>query len=141
MTNAMIFLHVLGSLALGFYIVLPFVVGRVNSLSLPAQEGTVSAVRTLNRFGQYGLILQFLTGGYLISKADYSTTWIVVVIVLFLAAGALSGIIGKPLRLAVEGIRAKNEVTDHIGKVRTLSSVLAIVIVVIVYFMVFRFVI
>lgn len=141
MTNAMIFLHVLGSLALGFYIVLPFVVGRVGSLSLPAQEGTVSAVRTLNRFGQYGLILQFLTGGYLISKGNYSVTWMVVVIVLFLAAGALSGIISKPLRLAGEAIRAKKEATDHIGKIRTLSSVLAIVMIVIVYFMVFRYVI
>ncbi|WP_209865936.1 hypothetical protein [Paenibacillus shirakamiensis] len=137
MYQFVLFLHILGSLALGFYLILPFVLGPVFKLATPAQEGAVTAVRTANRFGQYGLVIQLLSGGYMMSKEEYPVAWMVIVVVLFVAAGALSGIIGKPLRLAIEGIRQKKEVQAHFNKVRTLSTVLAIVVLLIVFVMVY----
>lgn len=56
MTTVMFFVHILGALALGFYLVLPFVVGKVAGLSLPAQEGSAAAIRSLNTFAQVGLV-------------------------------------------------------------------------------------
>ncbi|GIP47097.1 hypothetical protein D3C76_109350 [compost metagenome] len=137
MYQVMLFLHIIGALALGFYLVLPFVLGRIGKLSLAAQEGTVSAVISLNRYAQIGLIIQLLTGGYLIGQGDYSVPWMIVIVILYLAIGAFSGILAKPLRLAQEGIRQNKTVTAEEGKLRTLSALLSVAVLLIVFFMVY----
>ncbi len=137
MYQVMIFLHIIGALALGFYLFLPFVFGRIGKLSLAAREGTVSAVSSLNRYAQIGLVVQLLTGGYLIGKGEYSVPWMIVIVVLFLAIGAFSGIMGKPLRLILEGIRQNKSVTVEEGKLRTLSALLSVTVLLISFFMVF----
>lgn len=137
MYKVMLFLHIVGTLALGFYLVLPFVLGTVSKLSLAAQEGTVSAVKSLNRYAQYGLVIQFITGGYMISKGEYSVAWMIVVVVLFLAIAALGGIMGKPLRLALEGIRQNKSITAYAGKLTTLSTALSLGVLLIVFLMVY----
>lgn len=138
MYQAMIFLHIIGAMALGFYLILPFVFGSVDKLSLAAQEGTVSAIRTLNRYAQFGLVIQLLTGGYLMSKGDYSVAWMVVVVVLFLLIGALGGIMGKPLKQALEGIRQNKNIGAETGKLRTLSALVSLSVIVISFFMIYR---
>ncbi|WP_018754129.1 hypothetical protein [Paenibacillus sanguinis] len=137
MYQVMIFLHIIGALALGFYLFLPFVFGRIGKLPLAAREGTVSAVSSLNRYAQMGLVVQLLTGGYLIGKGDYSVPWMIVIVVLFLAIGAFSGIMGKPLRLILEGIRQNKPVAAEEGKLRTLSALLSVTVLLISFFMVF----
>lgn len=132
------FLHIIGALALGFYVLLPIVFGKVSKLSPAAQEGTVSAVKTLNTYAQIGLVIQLLTGGYLMTFRDYSVTWMVIVMVLFLAIGALSGMMGKPLRLALEGIRSKKGFQDVAGKLRVFGSLLCVCVLLISFFMVYR---
>lgn len=138
MYKVMLFLHIVGTLGLGFYLVLPFVLGSVSKLSLAAQEGTVSAVKTLNRYAQIALVIQLLTGGYMISKGDYSVAWMVVVVILFLAIGAFSGILAKPLRLALEAIRQNNKITAQASKLTTLSAALSICVLLIAFFMVYH---
>lgn len=137
MFKAMLFVHIIGALAFGFYLVLPFVFAKVNKLSLPAQEGTVSVVSSLNRYAQIGLIIQLLTGGYMVGKGNFSVTWMVVVVVLFLIIGALSGMMGKPLRTAVQSLKQNNNVQSQLGKLRTLSTVMSIAVIVISFFMVY----
>lgn len=137
MFQVMLFLHIIGALALGFYLVLPFVFGAVGKLSLAAQEGTLSAVKSLNRFAQIGLVIQLLTGGYLIGKGDYSVLWMIVVVVLFLAIGALGGIMAKPLKLAIGGIRDNKNISTETAKLRTLSSLLSVSVILITFLMVF----
>jgi len=137
MYQVMLFLHIVGALALGFYLVLPFVLGRIGKLSLAAQEGTVSAVISLNRYAQIGLIIQLLTGGYLIGQGTYSVAWMIVIVILYLAIGAFSGIMAKPLRLALDGIRKNQTVTAEEGKLRTLSALLSVTVLLISFFMVF----
>lgn len=137
MFKAMLFVHIIGALAFGFYLVLPFVFAKVNKLSLPAQEGTVSLVSSLNRYAQIGLIIQLLTGGYMVGKGGYSVPWMVVIVLLFLIIGALSGMMGKPLRVALQNIKQKSNVQAQFGKLRTLSTVLSLAVIVISFFMVY----
>ncbi|MDQ0191792.1 hypothetical protein [Paenibacillus wynnii] len=138
MSHVFFFLHMIGMLALGFYLVLPFILGRVEKLSAPAKEGTLSAIGGLNRFAQYGLVIQLITGGYLMSQGEYSVVWMIIVVVLLLALFAIGGIMSKPLRLAAAGIRENRDVSAETGKIRTLSSVLSVTLLLMVFFMVYN---
>ncbi|WP_410511974.1 hypothetical protein PaeBR_18295 [Paenibacillus sp. BR2-3] len=140
MGRVFFFLHMIGTLAVGFYLVLPFIIGSAQKLSIPAREGTLSAVGGLNRFAQYGLVIQFLTGGYMMTQGDdgYSVAWMVIVVVLLLAMFALGGIMSKPLRLAASGLRENRDVSGHMGKLRSLSSLLAVTLLLMVFFMVYN---
>ncbi|WP_313640110.1 hypothetical protein [Paenibacillus sp.] len=136
--NVLFFLHMIGTLALGFYLVLPFILGRAEKLSSAAKEGTLSAVTGFNRFAQYGLVIQLLTGGYMMTKGDYSVAWMIIIVVLLLAMFALGGIMSKPLRLAAAGIRENRDVKAETGKLRTLSALLSVSLLLMVFFMVFN---
>ncbi|MGN7358143.1 hypothetical protein ACTHPF_15065 [Paenibacillus sp. SAF-054] len=138
MAMVMLFIHIIGAAALGFYLILPFAVGKVTKLSLPAQEGSAAAIRTLNTYAQIALVIQLLTGGYLMSKGDYSVPWMIVIVILFLAIGAISGMMGKPLRLALDGIKNSRDISVQTGKIRTLSALIAICVLVMLFFMVYR---
>ncbi|MRN52968.1 hypothetical protein [Paenibacillus monticola] len=141
MEKVFFLLHMIGTLALGFYLVLPFILSRAEKLSVPAREGTLSAVGGFNRFAQYGLVIQLLTGGYMMTQGDYSVPWMIIVVLLLLAMFALGGIISKPLRLAAVGMRENRDVSSETGKIRTLSALLAVALVVMVFFMVYRHII
>ncbi|MNE64095.1 hypothetical protein D3C76_510170 [compost metagenome] len=132
------FLHIVGSLALGFYLILPLVFGKVAKLTPAAQEGTVAAVKTFNTYAQIGLVVQLLTGGYLMTKGEYSAAWMTVVVVLFLAIGAFSGIMGKPLRQALDNLRNNKGIGEVSGKLRTFSTLLCVCVLLISFFMVYR---
>ncbi|MEC0180723.1 hypothetical protein P4H61_04325 [Paenibacillus peoriae] len=137
----MFFLHMIGTLALGFYLVLPFLVGKIGSLSPAAQEGMVSAVQLLNRIAQFALIILLVSGIFLIIGGPYSVAWIIIVFVLFLAISAIGGIMGKPLRLALEALRNNQPINGYIGKVRTFSTLLAVFLILITFLMVYSHII
>ncbi|MFE4710326.1 MULTISPECIES: hypothetical protein [Paenibacillus] len=132
------FLHMIGTLALGFYLVLPFILGRAEKLSPAAKEGTLSAIGGFNRFAQYGLVIQLLTGGYMMTKGEYSVPWMIIVVVLLLAMFALGGIMSKPLRLAAAGMRENRDVSGETAKIRTMSALLMVVLLLMVFFMVYN---
>lgn len=134
----MFFLHMIGTLALGFYLVLPFLVGKIGSLSPATQEGMVSAVQLLNRIAQFALIILLVSGIFLIIGGTYSVAWIVIVLVLFLAISAIGGIMGKPLRLALEALRNNQPINGYIGKIRTFSTLLAVFLILITFLMVYH---
>lgn len=136
--KVLMFLHMIGTLALGFYLILPIILTSTAKLSDSAKEGTMSAISGFNRFAQYGLIVQLLTGGYMMTKGEYSVAWMILITVLLLAMFALSGIMGKPLRLAAAGLREKRDVSSELGKVRTLSLLLTVCLLVMVFFMVYN---
>lgn len=138
MFGAMMFLHIIGALALGFYLILPLIIGNVSKLSPAAQEGTISAIKTYNSYAQIGLLIQLLTGGYLMTKGEYTPVWMTVITVLLLAIGAFSGIMGKPLRMALDNIRKSKGIGEVYGKLRTFSILLSLSVIVISFFMVYR---
>ncbi|WP_267900994.1 DUF2269 family protein [Cohnella endophytica] len=135
----MIFLHILGAVGMGIYAIMPFVVGKFKQLSGAAQEGLASGLISSGRIGQYALVLQLLTGGYLISNADggakYTVGWMVGTIVLFIVIGALSGIIQAPLkRIAAAAVKSESASSD-ISRVQTLSAILFVLFLVIIWLM------
>ncbi|WP_458126156.1 hypothetical protein [Paenibacillus sp. Z3-2] len=136
MTMIMYLLHIVGALAMGFYLILPFVVGKIRTLNAAAQEGAFASLRSLNKIAQYGLVIQLLTGGYLMTKGEYSHLWMAVVVVLLLAIAAIGGIMGKPLRLAAEGVKNKRDVGAEQSKIRMFSTLLAVFLLIMVYLMV-----
>lgn len=138
MFGAMLFLHIIGALAFGFYLILPLIIGKVTKLSLGAQEGAISAIKTYNSYAQIGLLIQLLTGGYLMTKGEYTPAWMTVIVVLLLAIGAFSGIMGKPLRIALDNIRNNKGMGEVYGKLRTFSILLCVSVIVISFFMVYR---
>ncbi|PYI56995.1 hypothetical protein [Paenibacillus flagellatus] len=97
MYQAMYIVHVLSALALIFYILLPFLAGGATNPS------TAKALHRANRIGQYVLVLAFLSGGYMVSKAEYSVLWMVLAVVFILVMFAMTGMAGKPLKQLIAG--------------------------------------
>lgn len=135
MTTFMLFLHVLGATGMGIYVVLPFVAGKFKQLSTPAQEGLASGLLTAGRVGQFGLVLQLLTGGYLISQGDYGTSWMITIIVLFVALGAVSGIVQGPLKRIKTATASNQDASGAISRVQTLSVLAVLFFLVILWMM------
>lgn len=75
------------------------------------------------------------------SQGDYSVPWMIIIVILLLALGAISGIMGKPLRLAIKGIQEKRDISVEMGKIRTLSALLAICLLIMTFFMVYNHII
>ncbi|QHW30620.1 hypothetical protein GZH47_06980 [Paenibacillus rhizovicinus] len=135
MFSFMLFLHLVGAAGLGFYIALPFMVGRASKLDGSGQAGLAEGLASANRIAQYFLVLQLLTGGYLMSQADYKVIWMIIVTLLFLAIAAIGGIITKPLKRIAISIQSGQSASSHIAKARTLSVILLLVYLVTIYFM------
>lgn len=122
----MLFLHVVGATLLGFYLVLPFLAGR-------SGHGAVGALLTLNRIGQFALIAAFITGGAIMTGQGLAVSWMITTMVLFLALGAVSGIMGVNMKRVAAGGNSAAA-----SKVKSLSWIAAIVFVGILYVMVNR---
>ncbi|WP_308638699.1 hypothetical protein [Paenibacillus silvisoli] len=135
MLNFMLFLHVLGAAGMGFYLVLPLMVGRASKLDGSGQAGLADGLVSANRIAQYFLVLQLLTGGYLMSQGEYEVIWMIIVTLLFLAIAALGGIVTKPLKRIAAAIQSGQSASSHIGKARVLSLIILVIYVVILYFM------
>lgn len=137
MNDVFFFLHLLGAVGMGFYIVLPIMIGKATKLAGLGQGGLADGLVSANRIVQYALIVQLLTGGYMMSQADYTVAWMIIVTVLFLAIAAISGIMSKPLKRIVTSIQDGQSATAHIAKARMFSLIVLILYVVVIYFMAF----
>ncbi|MFC5704329.1 hypothetical protein ACFPVX_23815 [Cohnella faecalis] len=136
MLDIMLFLHIIGAVGMGIYALLPFLAGKFKKLSGSAQEGLASGLISAGRIGQYSLVLQLLTGGYLISNmAEYTVAWMITIVVLFLVIGALSGIVQKPLKNIVAFSSGGQDASSSISRVQTLSSIIFVAFIVIIWLM------
>lgn len=132
----MLFLHILGAAGMGFYLVLPFLAARFRNLSTPSQEGLADGLATASRFAQYALVIQLLTGVYLMMSGNtYTTGWIVLTILLFLAIGATSGMMQKPMRRIAEAARKHENASDAINRVQTLGVITLLLYIAILWIM------
>lgn len=135
MFKFILFLHLIGSVGMGIYLLLPFLVGRLGGKPGAGQAGFAGLLVTLNRIAQYMLIIQFLTGGYLIGKGSYPHVWSAVIVLIFLAIAAIGGIMGKPLKRlrddAERGIHSEGDA----GKVKTLGTVVGVLFLVMLFLM------
>lgn len=129
------FLHVIGAVGMGLYILLPFMVRRIMLLSSEGQAGFVEGLIIMNRIAQFCLIIQLATGGYMMMMGKYSTLWIVLTILIMLGLGALGGIMAKPLKLIVGAAKAGESAASYIARVRLLSILLLVLYVAIIFIM------
>jgi len=138
MLDIMLFLHIVGAVGMGVYAILPFVAGKFKQISGAAQEGLARGLITGGRLGQYALALQLLTGGYLISNSempDYKVSWMITIIVVFVAIGALSGIVQGPLKKIAAASVSGESASSQISKVQTLSVLIFVLFLVIIWLM------
>ena len=135
MGQFILFLHAIGSVGMGIYLLLPFLVGRITQLSSEGQAGFADGLLTANRAAQMCLALQLLTGLYLMTLADYSPLWSTLTLVLFLGIGALGGIITKPLKAIVTATKAGENASEPIARVRLFSTLLVVLYVAIIFVM------
>ncbi|GGI44391.1 hypothetical protein GCM10008018_06870 [Paenibacillus marchantiophytorum] len=137
MYQVMIFLHVISALLLGAYVVFPFIVGRAATLSGAAQEGFMGLLSTLNRVGQFSLIVTFLTGGAMVSKIDPmpSGLWMGISIVLLLIVGAITGMIGGRIKKLVANNKAGKSTATDAAKIKTFSWIASAAVIIAVLFM------
>jgi uncharacterized membrane protein len=138
MYNVIVFLHVVSAVLLGFYVLFPFAAGRVGSLNGETQQGYVGLLSFFNRVGQFTLIASFLTGGYLAGRAGLSGAWMATSVVLLVALGAVSGIVGANLKRLNAASQNGSSTAAAFGKVKALSWVGAVIVIVILYVMVNR---
>lgn len=127
-------LHLLGSMAMGFYLLLPFLLQRMAGRSGPEQAGAAGLLYAANRIGQFLLIAQFLTGGYLLGPGNYSALWIILGIVILVALGAFTGMMGKEMKRLRERLVAGGSAGPETGKIRvfgwlTFVSLLLMIVV------------
>lgn len=128
-----LFLHLLGSIVMGFYLLLPFVVGKVARISGDTRKGYLSALKLINTIAQFVLIVQFLTGGYLMSHGDYSVAWMVATTVLIILIGAFSGMLGRPMKRIINA--SVDSSSSDVNRIRLFSILVAISYLLIVIIM------
>jgi uncharacterized membrane protein len=138
MQKFILFLHILSAVGMGFYLLFPLLAARISSFAKQTQEGYVQALLIANRFGQYLLIVQFLTGGYLMGKYkdSISTVWMIIVLVLIILVGAFTGMIGGPLK-RIRNLQAGQDASADVAKAKTFSLLIAVFLLVLVILMVY----
>jgi len=135
MSNIMFFVHLLGAIGMGIYIVLPVMIGKASKLAGQGQVGLAEGLLSANRIAQFFLIIQLLTGGFMMTQKDYSVAWMIIITLLFLGIGAFGGIIAKPLKGIVAAIGQDQSATALISKARIMSLIILVLYLVIIYFM------
>jgi hypothetical protein len=138
MAQVFVYLHVLAAILMGVYLMFPFLSMRIQALTGPAQFGFLSVLFAVNRTGQLALVISLLSGGYLVGKGGYSPAWMIVTVVLFLALGALTGVLGGAMRKALAD-PSGSEIGNYIGKIKSLSVICGILFFLIVTMMKFPF--
>ncbi len=132
----LLFIHVLGAVGMGFYLLMPFIGGKLGGADLVQQAGIVRIFYKANKIAQYLVLAQFLTGGYLMSLNEaLSYTWMAVTVVLLIVIGAISGIMGVNLKRMLQAIEAGNSSDVNAVKVKTFSWVLFVLLIVMLLIM------
>lgn len=132
-----LFLHVVGTAVLGYYLILPLLVMRTKRFEGESLEAYIENLYKSSMVMQYALILQLLTGGYLMIAGDYAVMWIILVLVFFLLIGALSGIMNKNMKSALGLISAGEQAEHPLGTARSISVLVSLSMLVILYIMMY----
>lgn len=136
MYEVILTLHVLSAAALGFYLLFPLLSLSLRNADGEPRAGMAHLLLSLNRFGQYMLIVAFLTGGYMVSKHDYlSIAWMVVVILLLVISFAMAGMLSKPLKRTKELAEQGQNADEVLAKIKTFGWIASIVMLLILILM------
>lgn len=138
MQMMMYFLHMLGAISMGFYAILPFIVKQLRQVEGAGQEGLLVSVSKANRYAQYLLVTQLITGGYLMSKGSYSVLWMVWTMIVVLAIGACGGLMGKQVSYALQGLKHVQVGEEVMKKIYYFSLLIFVLFITLIALMVYR---
>ena len=137
MDRFVLLLHLLGAIGMGFYLLLPFLVMRMQGMTAGGKAGLAGGLAAANRWGQILLLVQLLTGVFLAARDGVSTPWIVVVIVVLVLIGAVTGMLGKPLRQLRTENQTAAAVQEQLRKVQLfgwIAFALFLVMILLMYY-------
>ena len=132
MYDIFFYAHMISAIGLLLYLFFPLFAMRLRAMKGAAQASMARTMIKANRIGQYILIVALLSGGYMVSKVDYSVLWMIVSIVLILVMFALAGMSGKPLKKVAASGTDSGRSAD---KVRTFSLINALCLILLYMFM------
>jgi hypothetical protein len=98
MSQWVFILHIAGAVGMGVYVWLPWWVRQSIRLPSTVQTSAWRMVYWANFVSQWILVLQMLTGVYLLAFGDYPILWVIGVLIAFLAIGGFGGMFGLMLR-------------------------------------------
>ena len=96
LNRIMLFLHLLGAVGMGFYLLLPFFLRKTWLQS----RGVLQVYYWMNFTVQWILVAQFITGLIMYLQGNYPVLWIILVAVVFTGVGAFGGMFGYYCRKA-----------------------------------------
>ncbi len=137
MYNFFVFLHVLGAIGLGYYLILPLLMRNITKLTGQALESYLTGLFGTSRIAQYLLVIQLLTGGYMMSMNDYTVAWMISSIGFFLVAAAISGIMNKAMKTTIKDIKAGGSGEAQLSSIRLFSIIVSISMLIVIYFMMY----
>ncbi|MGZ9583225.1 hypothetical protein [Paenibacillus marinisediminis] len=139
MWQAFMLVHILGAVMMGFYAIAPFMTGKLKTSSPAVQEGVLSTMSQANRIGQIALVVQLLTGGYLMSSGEsYSVLWMMLIVIVFVIVGAFSGMMGSAIQKGLTSAKGNRTDNAALDKVKLFSSLAFVSYIVIIVLMVYN---
>lgn len=123
---------------MGFYLLVPFLLVRLGDFIKQSQIGYLRLIVWFNRFGQYALILEIISGIYLFTHLRLSTLWIVLMIVFVLGIGAFAGILGVKLKKLVTSMQTQAAPLPKVQSIQSLGWLSAISFFLVIIVMCFR---
>ncbi len=137
MYNFMIFLHVIGAVGLGFYLISPLLLGRIDRMTGAVLENYLSGLHATGRAMQFLLIVQLLTGGYLMSKLPYTTMWIILTSVFFLVVAAITGMLNGKMKKAAKELQGGGTGESYLKSIKSFGYISAVSMLIILYLMMY----
>lgn len=135
MEKAVLFLHLVASIGMGFYLLLPFLVRPLGGPQHAGLAGYAGVLAAANRIGMYLLVLQLLTGGYLLRLVDYSMLWLILIVLVFLAVAAFTGMLAKPLKRYRDAVHQGKSGIAEYGRIRLFTILAGAFFLVMVFLM------
>lgn len=131
MYSLFVFLHVLGALFLGSFLVLPFAIHNLYSRTGKELMASLHTILSFTRAGHYALIVLFLTGGGLVMgySAFPSILWVVIAGLFLIVIGGLIGMIGKELKHIYFEEKPAERLLERMAKLKGYSWLTGLTIV------------
>jgi hypothetical protein len=127
--------HLWFGLAMAIYILFPLVAVWLRGKQPAEQTGMLKMLQWINRFGQFILLIQFLSGGMIMTQAKYTVAWMITVTVLLVVIGAFTGMMAKPLKQWLLSSSEGAENAASASKVIIFASLNALTYAATIYFM------
>jgi len=120
-------IHSTAALIMIACIAVPFIAARLKNKPADAAGKSAQKLAKWLRIPHFVLIISLITG--LIQSGFAFSSWLLMVLVIFLAIAALLGIVTKTLKTIQAQAEKQEEVRPAVGKVVRLSAIMSLLIV------------